>query len=418
MQPVDRDITRLLVSETLTFEDIKTLMQGCRYYPDDHSKVFEYADTLLPEASDYLQPHTLHALVRADITEMEAALHLEENKVFFHQLANLLPSIASFFSKEARLRNARGLVGAIDSCRNDFKFRATSARRDRQLREAKEKLRRAASLVREAASALDEAEEYFKNDYDRYRSAYYKLEPGPLQFLSDLIDELRVCVGVLDIQHEVADIEPEKLLLFGNDQRRDLVENVYRMCWAWDGPKLVTTPGSDFSALCSLMFEAVSGRSDEGLAGAINRYARSESRKQKDHFEENYDPDDNFQDVKEQMQLSVNTIALCKGILQKPSLSDIALQLLNARIKHEEKSYEEAQAKYGPRQVHIDQMTEEQWNGMLMEAISRWKPEQIDSLFDMIRNGKSTATLDIEHGQTVRAARANGIDIKSEKEEN
>src|SRR4051812_44096355 len=62
-----------------------------------------------------------------------------------------------------------------------------------------------------------------------------------------------------------------------------------------DGPKLVTTPGSDFSTLCSLLFEAVSGNADEGLAGAINRYARSEDRKRWDREgEEEQDPEDNF----------------------------------------------------------------------------------------------------------------------------
>lgn len=413
----DRDITRLLASETPTFENIKSLMRGTRY-ADGYSEMFEYANTLLPGASDYLRSHTMRALVRADITEEEAASYLQKNKAFFHRLVNLLPSIVSFFSEEARLRNSRGIVMTIDDCHNDFQFTASSARRDRQLREAKEKFRRASQLAREAASALDDAEEHFKYEYDRYRSAHYRPAPGPSRFLSDLIDELRVCAGVLDIQHEVADIKPKNLFLFGNDQRTDLVENVYHMCTMWGGPKLVTTPGSDFSALSSLMFEAASGRSDEGLAGAINRYARSEDRKQWDLESEDDDPNDNFQNERNQMRASSNTIALCKRILENPGLTDMALLLLNTRIRHEGKQYEEAQTKYGPRQVYISQMNEEQWEGMLMDAVSRLKPEQIDRLDDMIINGKSMAIHDVEHGQKIRDTRANRIDVKSEKEEN
>src|SRR5437879_5790492 len=85
-----------------------------------YSEMFEYANSLLPEASDYLRSYTLRALVRADITEKEAASYLEKNKAFFRRLVNLLPSIVGFFSKEARSRNPRGLVGTIDDCHNEF----------------------------------------------------------------------------------------------------------------------------------------------------------------------------------------------------------------------------------------------------------------------------------------------------------
>jgi hypothetical protein len=410
----EHDLALTLAKETLTFEDIKTLIRGARY-TGGYSEMFGYANSLLPEASDYLRPHTLRALVRADMTEKEAAAYLEKNKSFFQRLVNLLPSIVGFFSKEARNRNPRGLVMTVDDCHNEFQATGNSARRDRQLREAKEKLKRASQLAREAASALDEADEHLKYEYERYRSIYYRPVPGPARFRGDLIDELRMCAGFVDITHEVADIKPKSLFLFGNDQRSDLVENVYHMCTMWDGPKLVTTPGSDFSALCSLLFEATSGHSDEGLAGAINRYARSDDRKQWDKEGEDDNPEDNFQNEKAQMWASSNAIALCKRVLLNPGLSEMATLLLNLRIKHEEKQYEEAQTKYGPRQVYISQMNQEQWEGMLIEAVNRLKPEQIDHLDDMIMNGKSMAICDVEHGQKIRADRAKGIDVKSEK---
>ena len=306
------------------------------------------------------------------------------------------------------------MVMAIDDCHNEFQATGNSARRDRQLREAKEKLSRAGRLAREAATALDDAEEHFKYEYDRYRSAFYKPAIGPARYLSDLIDELRMCAGVVEITHEVADIKPKRLFLFGNDQRTDLVENVYHMCTMWDGPKLVTTPGSDFSALCSLMFEAASGHSDEGLSGAINRFARSDDRKQWDLEGEEEDYDDNFWSEKNDMAHSSKEIEVCKRILQNSGLSEIALLLLKRRIEHEEKRHEEARTKCGPRQVYASQMNQEQWEGMLLEAVNRLKPEQIDDIDDMIVNGKSMSMRDVEHGQKIRAATAMGIDAKSE----
>src|SRR5262249_48904409 len=148
----------------------------------------------------------------------------------------------------------------------------------------------------------------------------------------------------------------------------------------WDGPKLVTTPGSDFAVLCSLLFEAVSGNIDEGLAGAINRYARSDDRTEWDREGEADDPDDNFVSEKARMAYSSGEIALCKRILQKTGLSEMALVLLSQRITHEEQRYEEAQTRYGPRQVYVERMNQEQWDGMLLEAISRLKPERFDDL--------------------------------------
>jgi hypothetical protein len=413
----DQDIAKILASETPTFEDIKTLMRWSRY-TDGYDEKFEYANSLLPEASDYLRPHTLRALVRADMTEEEAASYLENNRAFYRRLVNLLPSIVRFFGKEVRLRNPRGIVMSIDDCHNDFVATGNASRRDRQLREAKEKLTRAARLARDSASALEEAEQHFKYEFDRYRNVYYRPTPGPNRFLGDLIEEMRMCAGVLEIMHEIADIKPKRLFVFGNDQRTNVVEGAYHMCSMWDGPKLVTTPGSDFATLCSLLFEAVSGNSDEGLAGAINRYARSDDRKQWDLEGENDDPDDNFQMEKNQMVSSSHEIELCKRILQKSDFSGMALLLLNKRIKYEEQRHEEARTKYGPQQVYISQMNQEQWEGMLLEVVNRLKPEQIDDLDDMITRGKSLAASDIEHGQSVRAARTGGVDVKSENEGN
>ena len=54
-------------------------IRGARY-TDGYSETFEYGNLLLPEASTYLRPHTLRALVRADITEEEATSYLEKKE--------------------------------------------------------------------------------------------------------------------------------------------------------------------------------------------------------------------------------------------------------------------------------------------------------------------------------------------------
>jgi hypothetical protein len=271
-------IARILAREELSIDDIKSIMKLVRYGQRGVEKI-EYANTILTDAGDYLPPYWLRALVRADITEEEASPHLERNRAFFGRLPNLLPQLVRFFSAEVRTTNLPGLISTIDRCHIDFYHTSASSRKDRQLREAKEKLAKASKLARGLANALEETEEHCQYEFQRYYAIYYPARHVN-RYLKDLIDELRMCSGVTEIANAVGDINPTKLMLFGNDARNTLVETAYHMCTMWNGPKLVTTPGSEFSVLCSLLFEAVSGRSDEGLAGAINRYARSDAREQ------------------------------------------------------------------------------------------------------------------------------------------
>jgi hypothetical protein len=198
-------------------------------------------------------------------------------------------------------------------------------------------------------------------------------------------------------------------MLFGNDARNSLVEDAYHMCTILGGPKLVTTPGGEFSVFCSLLFEAVSERADESLAGAINRYARSDEREQWDREVEE-DEDDNFLSQKNAMRVSAQQIELCGALLRNANLSDMARLLLRKRIDHEQKRHEKAQTEYGPHQVYISQMNEEQWMNFISEAYNSWTPEQRLEFDEHMSSGKTQAVLDIELGQSRRSRRGGKID--------
>jgi len=329
----------------------------------------------------YLQPHILSALVRADITEDEAASHLERNKAFFSRLVELLPSLIAFFGN----RNGWwGILSTIDDCHNDFHVTSTSSRKDRQLRETKDLLTDALTTVVQAAEALKSAKRHFDIEFNRYREVYYSSVERP-RYLDELIDELRMCSGVLEIVNATADQDPNHLLLSGNDKRTMLVEWAYHMCTMWDGPKLVTTPGSEFAALCSLLLEAVSGAADESLSGAINRFARSDARKKWDEEgdEQEESENDNFIAEKKIMRVSMREIALCKALQSTAGLSTMAKNLFLMKINDEWRKHVEARDRYGPRQVYIDQLNPEQFDAMLADAVSRLSPEKLEKLIDL-----------------------------------
>jgi hypothetical protein len=392
------EIAGIAAREELSIEDVKRAIRGVRH-TRGYDDRFDYANGIVPQASEYLRPHTLSALVQAEISDGEAAIEIEQNKLFFSRLVDLLPTLMRFLSKEARTRNPMGMISMIDDCHNDFHYTTRAARIDRQLREAKESLRAASKLASETAVALQEATRYFSFEYERYRDVYLRpTDEGPSRFLSDLIRELQMCSGVLEIVNATAAIQPKRLFLSGNDQRGSVVKWAYHICTMWDGPKLVTTPGSDFATFCSLLYEAVSGTSDEGLAGVINRYARSDDRKQWDQEGENEQErdNDNFMVEKNSMRSSVEQIELCTALLRNSNMSDMAKMLLRLRMEHETSSIEKALTTYGPRQVYISQLNEEQLANMIGDAVRKFKPEQLDQL------GRSVAEKEIELGQARR----------------
>src|SRR5215216_3845381 len=72
--------------------------------------------------------------------------------------------------------------------------------------------------------------------------------------------------------------EPDYFSVSGNQVKTDTVQAAFDLCGYYSGPPLVTTPGSDFAVLCSLLYELLSGETEGSLAGAINKFSRSKAR--------------------------------------------------------------------------------------------------------------------------------------------
>jgi hypothetical protein len=90
------ELWRVLKRETLALEDVKFLFRRTGNREDDPERI-AYANSVLPDAGDYLRPYELRALIRADISETEAAVEVARNKAFFSRLAGLLPTLLGFF---------------------------------------------------------------------------------------------------------------------------------------------------------------------------------------------------------------------------------------------------------------------------------------------------------------------------------
>jgi hypothetical protein len=174
------DLQRILRREELTLEEVKVVLRTGRYGERGAEKI-AYANTVLREAGDYLPPYWLSALVRADISEEEAAPYLEQNKAFFSRLVELLPSLIAFFNERS---NLRGILLTIDDCHNDFYAAAGSPRKDRQLRETKELITNALNAAVQATGALEGAKRHFDIEFNRFREVYYSSVERPRRFES------------------------------------------------------------------------------------------------------------------------------------------------------------------------------------------------------------------------------------------
>jgi hypothetical protein len=171
--------------------------------------------------------------------------------------------------------------------------------------------------------------------------------------------------------------------------------------------------------LCSLLFEAVSGKADESLSGAINRYARSDDRRLWDvEGEEMEEEDDNFLVEKQKMKGCIRQIELCKALQDAPGLSSRGQALLQMRIDWEQQNYIEASETYGPRQVYIENYNSEQFYELIAPIFAGLDSDKVENLCaeGLSTDGFSAIALealigsDISVGQARRSGRGTDID--------
>jgi hypothetical protein len=395
------DLLHLLTSgETVVLDDVKNIMLRARHDNADLEDI-QFANSLLQESGDYLPSHLVRVLIRAELSDEEAKAQISLNKKFFKRLGRFLPALVGYF-KPFCSDHIVGVLRCIDDCHSDYLVSANSLRKDRLLREAEQSLEKALEAVTKVTEALEDVRRHLDFEYRDYYALYFPTFVKSLPFPPDvdhLIQELKLCSGVLNIVSASGATNEDQFYLSGNDKRRVLVGYAHMMSLMWNGPKLVTTPGSDFSTFCGLLFESITGIADESLAGAINRYARSEERKKRDaeelEFKAEEDDNDNFLAEKRVMKTAEIEIERCKALLNIDSLSDIARTLLLMNIDRQTKNYAAAQKAYGPRQVWLHQMND----------------AQLETLRNPNIDPRALAKLDRALGDARRTVRGKGIDI-------
>jgi hypothetical protein len=382
-------------------EVLKPLLQRVRnIHPEDA----EFANNLWPEAGHFLSSYSLRALIRDEMEDEKVAWEIEEHKRFLDRLSSLLPALSDLFNP-AHPDNLEGFCSCIDDCCSDYRTSRNRLRKDRQLREALEALALASERLASALKALEVVKGYIESDYEDFHDLHFGPDEeasfisvdrinekhNPYSTIEMLIRQMGVCRAVLKITQARASEAPEKLFIVVNRGKNVIVDYAHTMSLMWNGPAITTTPGSDFALLCSLLFECATGETDEGLAGAINLYARSPRRKQSEEdeteFLETESNEDNFESVRWQMRTAMQEMEECKKLIGSGLLDIFARTQLLLKSKRNLRRIRAASEMHGPLQTRMSQLSDDQ--------LAKIKPIDIDN--------RAAASLDIELGNLRRS---------------
>ena len=183
----------------------------------------------------------------------------------------------------------------------------------------------------------------------------------------DFVEQLKLRSQILEICLFKAQSDEGYLSVSDNQTKKHIVETAYELCLRHEGPPLVTTPNSDFSMVCSLLYELVSGKpTNEGLAGAINRFARSNERREIDQDEIELQrarqySDDNFLQTKDVAKEAEDDMRVYAELLHegKQQLGEKQKSIVVAGFKKAEARRLSALHAYGP---HIVWFSDHPWS--------------------------------------------------------
>lgn len=362
----------------------------------------EVASTISPEAGRYLASEDLMPFIRADISDLEMQQLVSQRRLFVSRLANLLPSVLELLGikSEADVKSA---LMQIDDCCRDFQLVKNSDYSSKQRKKILSDLNAVSDLSGELELTLERVGNHISIDFDQHAEAYKRVtkrsgtDTTYLDLLR-LISDLRFVSKLIIYKDSIG----ERAFYVGDNRARThVVEYAYRMALQFDRPKFTTTPGSDFSTLCSQMYELATGEADESLAGAINKFGRSDERREIDEDErlsryENSDEGmaareaDNFASVKEAIQTCEVEVKFWQSMLTSEGWAEFEQGQIAFRLMDAIERRDAELSKHGPFLVWASQMAFEDRRAIWdpMEEYERLNLDVAARLGRRVREGR------------------------------
>lgn len=340
------------------------------------------ANAIRPEAGDYLSDwYFLRAFIAGELSDGEVDELISSRKLYIRRACELIPAIMRLL--EVRSKGAaKQAINFLDDCLRDFPAIANSSHSKVVKRSIFSELATVKQASSDLLQALQDSWRHLDIEFRHHQSAkawvefHVSQEVSDIDDLKELLESLRFCVDLLIYKDSIG---YEAILVSDNKEKTHIVECAYSLSLCNKKPPLVTTPGSEFSLLCGLIYELASGQPDVSLAGAINRFSRSEQRKKMDRDEaevewENSEEfrilreSDNFAEIKgsvegltRQREFWLKMFSTQSG--NKDNQGQIAL-----RFKDVERRIEEKLTEHGPFLVWANQASRSYWDQLQRQS--------------------------------------------------
>ncbi|QRM39467.1 hypothetical protein F3X89_17385 [Rhizobium rhizogenes] len=245
------------------------------------------ANAILEGAGDYLGAYYLMDFISAKTDQEVVERDIQERSKYVARLQELFPAIVDLLG----LNDPSGVSSTlhqITDCCHDYPLIETSDFSTTQRKAVLRDLDLLVERVRELNDLLEVVGKHVDIEFRHHKEAVHRMTRSnvyPARNLHSFQGDLRILGFVTELVKYHDETGGPAFYVGGNKARTHIVEYAYRLAIQFDSPKFVTTPGSDFSILCSLIFELATGLSDESLAGAINKFARSKLRDEIDRDE-------------------------------------------------------------------------------------------------------------------------------------
>lgn len=354
IQYSSKDLKDLLRDEPISE---RVALRFIHHFNNADPDEIDYANSVLQDSGSYLGSYSLGKFIKADISDEAAAAEISERKILIKRLCNLFPSIITYF-RFSDDRKAANVFHIIHDCVSDFQGLSENGRKDANARKLKKNVRVARESLEKTISHIDELDEIESNSYKELRKYYHEKinDQHHLDFeLYSLRADFDFLYYYLDYILFKLETDQDFRKISDNQTKTHIVQCAYYLTSAWDGPPLTTTPGSDFSMLCSLIYEIATGNATESLAGAINRFSRSKERRDEDQYYIEYGEEwerardeDNFFDVKAAEVRLRSEIADLREALNSPKLTSDASILITLQLSKAIEDAECNEKKHGP----------------------------------------------------------------------
>lgn len=357
-----QDLQNLLSSERVPLDvTLRILHEHLGLFAEE----VDYANSIVEGAGTYLGGWALRRFIRAELSDDIVRDEIESNRALVNRMRSLLPEIVKTLriSNPARAGIAFNIV--YDTC-TDYRAILTSGRKEANRKKLIQRMATLQQNVAELSALLEDSDVTHGGGFEPAQRLYMKRVHGTedeARPFWKLQNDIRFLSWYLELELYRARTKPNSIYIPDNQAKTHIVDVAYGLAISEGYPAFVTTPGSDFSYLCSLIFEIASGKADESLAGAINRYARSDERAEADQHEIAYSEEhyrardeDNFYDIKNSTFGSNEQIAELQKELRDQTLSSAARLLVMCELE-EMIEIEENRAKvHGPFIMWASQM--------------------------------------------------------------